>query len=247
MRPKLSTDGVEAVGRPRHELVERADELGGGGDGVARLVRPGAVPAAAADDDVQGVAVGGEGAGADADLAGSPRGVDVQGEDRADACRGRRRRSSAGRRWRFLRRAARWPASASGQGAAPATSSRRSASAAPSDDRRVGVVAAGVHDAVARAAVRDVLFVLDEQGVDVAANGDASRRRRSPGLSAITPQPSGPMRPRGRRRQPLVEQQARFELGAARLGMGVQMAAQRDDLGLSSATIASSDASSRQA
>ena len=90
-------DGVLAVGCPGDELIERADELGGGGDRIVRFVRASRVAAAAADGDSHVVATRGERARLHADGAGPARGIDMGGDNRVDAveCAGRDHRFRA--------------------------------------------------------------------------------------------------------------------------------------------------------
>ena len=99
------------------------------------------------------------------------------------------------------------------------------------EDGGVGVVAAGVHDARDLALVGGVALFLDRQGVDVGAQG-----HDSPGLAATENAHDAGLRhgvtdlePEGA--QALRHHPTRALLAVAQLGVSVQLAADRDDVG----------------
>jgi hypothetical protein len=183
--------------------------------------------AAAANDNRHVVAVGGEWADAEADLAGGARGIDVEGEDRADAVEGSGGDHAAGAGCRLLGRLEDSPPAERPGGVA----SRFKLVERKGDVRRnrgVGVVTASVHDAVALAAVGDVVRLVDEEGVDVAAEGDALAGR----IDAVIGEDAAAVGAHAEGEagliERLVEVEAGLKFGAARFGVRVEAAAQGD-------------------
>ena len=93
------------------------------------------------------------------------------------------------------------------------------------------IVAAGMHHPVASAAVGHAFLVVDKQGVDVAANRNpfSPSRRRIVGDDAAAVEPHANFEPR--LIESLIKQQARFQLGPARLRMRVKMPAEGHQFG----------------
>ncbi len=165
-------DGVLGVGRAGDELVERADELGGGGDRVFGFVGTGGVAPLALDGELEQVAVGGHGSGAEADFAGAARRVDMQGKDFADVGECARFDHLGCARSGFFGRL-KQGTPGDGPGELVLGGERREGEDRAIEDGGVGVVAASVEDAVVGAAVGNLFFVLNAEGVDVAPEGDA--------------------------------------------------------------------------
>ena len=96
--------GLAAIGGPRHEQIEGADQLCGGGDRVLRFVRTRRMPAAAVDDHPHRIAIGGQDPGPHADSTDGPMRIDVGGEDGLDLVECSGSDHLAGPRCRLLRR-----------------------------------------------------------------------------------------------------------------------------------------------
>ena len=113
----------------------------------------------------------------------------------------------------------------------PGQPQRRQREARAEDHAGVDVVAAGVAAARGARAVRHVLGVLQRQRVDVGAQADD----RAVALADVADQAGADAEHLGRearRLQPLDEHGRGAVLLAAELGVGVQVPAQRDEVGL---------------
>ena len=88
MEPNVTTTGIARVDRPGHELVDAGDELRRDADRVHRLVRPGGMPSPALDLDLELLAERGEHALAMGDPSRRRVRVDVERDDRPDLLHG---------------------------------------------------------------------------------------------------------------------------------------------------------------